>query len=38
MVARLYAYSGIGGAVGEAATFEATFRNAGTAGVVWANS
>ena len=35
MTARLYSYSGISGAVGEAATFEASFRNAGTAGLVW---
>lgn len=35
MVARLFSYSGISGAVGEAATFEASFRNAGTAGLVW---
>lgn len=35
MTARLYAYSGIAGAVGEAATFDAAFRNAGTAGLVW---
>jgi hypothetical protein len=38
MVARLYAYSGIAGAVGEAATFEASFRNAGTAGVTWSTT
>lgn len=35
MTARLYSYSGISGAVGEASTFDAAFRNAGTAGVVW---
>jgi len=35
MTARLFAYSGISGAVGEAATFEAALRNAGTAGLVW---
>lgn len=38
MTARLYAYSGIAGAVGEAATFEAAFRNAGTSGLVWGTS
>ena len=38
MIARLYSYSGISGAVGEAATFEASFRNAGTAGLVWATA
>lgn len=35
MTARLYAYSGIAGGVGDAATFDAAFRNAGTAGLVW---
>lgn len=38
MTARLYAYSGIAGAVGEASTFDAAFRNAGTAGLVWGTS
>ena len=38
MTARIYSYSGIAGAVGEAATFDAAFRNAGTAGLVWATS
>lgn len=33
MTARLYGYSGLNGAVGDANTIEATFRNAGTAGV-----
>lgn len=35
MIARLYSYGGIGGGVGEAATFDASFRNAGTAGLTW---
>lgn len=35
MTARLFSYSGIAGGVGEAATFDAAFRNAGTAGLVW---
>lgn len=35
MTSRLYAYAGFGGAVGEASTFDASFRNAGTAGLVW---
>lgn len=35
MVAKLFAYNGIGGAVGDAHTVQATFRNAGTAGVTW---
>ncbi|MBX5461641.1 MAG: hypothetical protein IRZ28_11195 [Steroidobacteraceae bacterium] len=35
MVARLYSYSGIGGAVGDANQFEVVFRHAGTAGVTW---
>jgi hypothetical protein len=38
MTARLYSYSGIAGAVGDAATFDASFRNAGTAGLVWGTS
>jgi hypothetical protein len=38
MTARLYSYSGIAGAVGEAATFDAAFRNAGTAGLTWGTS
>jgi hypothetical protein len=33
MISRLYSYGGLSGEVGEAATFEATFRNAGTAGL-----
>jgi len=32
---RLFSYAGIAGAVGDAATFDAAFRNAGTAGFVW---
>ena|ERR1700754_912391 len=36
MTARLYSYSGINGGVGDASTFDAAFRNAGTAGLVWA--
>lgn len=35
MTSRLFSYSGIAGAVGDAATFDASFRNAGTAGLVW---
>ena len=35
MIARLFSYSGLSGAVGEANSFEATFRNAGTAGFTW---
>ena len=35
MVAKVYSYSGISGAVGDASTFDAAFRNAGTAGVTW---
>jgi hypothetical protein len=31
--ARLYNYSPVGGGVGDASTFDATFRNAGTAGL-----
>lgn len=38
LTARLYSYGGIGGAVGEAASFEASFRHAGTLGVVWATA
>jgi hypothetical protein len=38
MTARLYAYSGISGKVGDAATMDCAFRNAGTAGLVWATS
>ena len=33
MLARLYSYSGLAGAVGDANTVSATFRNAGTAGI-----
>jgi hypothetical protein len=35
MTARLYSYSGISGDVGDAATIDASFRNGGTAGLVW---
>lgn len=35
MTARVFAYSGIAGDVGDAATFDVGFRNAGTAGLVW---
>lgn len=35
MTASLYSYSGIAGAVGDAATFSVEFANAGTAGLVW---
>lgn len=38
MTARLFSYAGFGGAVGDASTFEASFRNAGTAGLVWGTS
>lgn len=37
MTGRLYAFS-VGGAVGEAATFESAIHNAGTAGLVWGTS
>jgi hypothetical protein len=35
MTAKLYSYSGIAGGIGDASTFDASFRNAGTAGLVW---
>jgi hypothetical protein len=35
MTARLYQYAPISGAVGDAVSFDVTFRNAGTAGLVW---
>jgi hypothetical protein len=35
MIARIYSYPGLSGAVGEANTFDASFRNAGTAGITW---
>jgi hypothetical protein len=38
MTASMYAYSGIAGKVGDAATFDVAFRNAGTAGLTWATS
>lgn len=34
MIASLYSYSGISGNVGDASTFQATFRNAGS-GITW---
>jgi len=38
MTARLFAYSPIKGGLGDAATFDCTFRNASTAGLTWATS
>lgn len=38
MTARIYSYSGIAGGVGDASTFDAAFRNAGTAGLQWLTS
>jgi hypothetical protein len=38
MVSRLYGYGGLGADVGDAMTFDVTFRNAGTAGPVWGTS
>lgn len=38
MTARIYSYGGLAGGVGDAATFDATFRNAGTAGLTWGTS
>jgi hypothetical protein len=38
MTAKLYAYSPMQGAVGDAAVYTAALRNAGTAGLVWSNS
>jgi hypothetical protein len=35
---RLLSYAGFGGAVGDASTFDASFRNGGTAGLVWATT
>ena len=35
MTARVFSYNGIAGDVGDAATFDVAFRNAGTAGLVW---
>lgn len=35
MISRIYGYGGLGAAVGDAMTFDASFRNAGTAGPVW---
>jgi len=36
MTASMYTYSGISGKVGDAATFDVPFRNAGTQGLTWA--
>ena len=38
MTGTMYAYTGISGKVGDAATFDVTFANAGTAGLTWATS
>jgi hypothetical protein len=38
MIARLFSYSGIQGKVGDALTLDCAFRNAGTAGIVWATA
>jgi hypothetical protein len=38
MTARLYSYAGINGKVGDALTLDCAFRNAGTAGIVWATA
>lgn len=38
MTARLLAYAPISGNLGDAAMFDATFTNAGTAGLVWGTS
>lgn len=38
MTGRLYSYTGIAGKVGDASTFDAAFRNAGTAGLTWATT
>lgn len=35
MTARLYSYDGITGKVGDAATMDVSFRNAGTSGLTW---
>lgn len=35
MTGRLFSYAGMGGGVGDAANFDVSFRNAGTAGPVW---
>ena len=35
MTARMYSYAGISGAVGDALTMDVSFRNGGTAGLVW---
>ena len=38
MTATLYGYTGIAGKVGDAASMDVTFANAGTAGLVWLTS
>jgi hypothetical protein len=38
MTARVFSYSGINGKVGDALTLDCAFRNAGTAGLVWATA
>lgn len=38
MTARILSYSGLAGDVGDVSTFDASFRNAGTAGPVWGTS
>lgn len=38
MSARMFGYNGIAGGVGDAATFDSEFRNAGTAGLVWSTT
>jgi hypothetical protein len=35
MTCRMFSYNGIAGDVGDAATLDVAFRNAGTAGLVW---
>jgi hypothetical protein len=35
MIARIYSYPGLSGAVGEANVMDVSFRNAGTAGLTW---
>lgn len=38
MTSRIFSYAGISGKVGDASSFDAAFRNAGTAGPVWATA
>jgi hypothetical protein len=38
MTGTMYAYTGISGKVGDAATMDVTFANAGTAGLTWATT